>query len=99
MIELADLIEQLRRELTTAVSAGADEELRFELGPVELEAAVVVERAATAGAKVRFWVLDAGGEARAGSSETHRIKLTLDPRIRSSGGRPWVSGDTEDGER
>ncbi|MGW6902815.1 MULTISPECIES: trypco2 family protein [unclassified Streptomyces] len=100
MIELAEMIEELRRELTAARTAAADEDLYFEVGPVELEAAVVVERSATAGGKVRFWVVETGADGRLADSVTHRVKLTLDPRTRSGGGRaPWVSGDEAERER
>ena len=39
MIELSEVISELRRELQQAMRAGEGELLRFELGPVELEAA------------------------------------------------------------
>ncbi|WP_198668626.1 trypco2 family protein [Streptomyces triticisoli] len=100
MIELAELIEELRRELTAARIAAQGEDLYFEVGPVELEAAVVVERSATAGGKIRFWVVETGADGRLADSVTHRVKLTLDPRTRSGGGRaPWVGGDEAEGER
>lgn len=53
MIELADMIGELRRQLATALADGADEAVRFELGPVEIEATVAVSREAGADAKVR----------------------------------------------
>ncbi|WP_206307018.1 trypco2 family protein [Streptomyces sp. F001] len=100
MIELAELIEELRRELTAARTAAQGEDLYFEVGPVELEAAVVVERSATAGGKIRFWVVETGADGRMADSVTHRVKLTLDPRTRSGGGRaPWVGDDQAEGER
>jgi len=100
VIELAELIEELRRELTAARTAAQGEDLYFEVGPVELEAAVAVERSATAGGKIRFWVVESGAEGRLADSVTHRVKLTLDPRTRSGGGRaPWVGGDEAEGER
>ncbi|MFF0107450.1 trypco2 family protein [Streptomyces hirsutus] len=100
MIELAEMIEELRRELTAARTAAAGEDLYFEVGPVELEAAVAVERSATAGGKIRFWVVEAGTDGRLADNVTHRVKLTLDPRTRSGGGRPpWVSGDEAERER
>lgn len=100
MIELAELIEELRRELTAARIAAQGEDLYFEVGPVELEAAIVVERSATAGGKIRFWVVETGADGRLADSVTHRVKLTLDPRTRSGGGRaPWVGGDEAEGER
>jgi hypothetical protein len=45
MIELAEVIGELRRELQAAMNDGEGEQLRFELGPVELEATVAVEKA------------------------------------------------------
>ncbi len=55
VIELSELIRELRRELNQAIAAGRDEPLRFELGPVEVEVTVGVDSKGTAGAKVRFW--------------------------------------------
>ncbi len=43
-VELAQVIGQLRQELTAAMRDGEGEELRFELGPVELELTVGVSR-------------------------------------------------------
>ncbi|MER6631137.1 trypco2 family protein [Streptomyces sp. NPDC000987] len=100
MIELAELIEELRRELTTAKTAADGADLYFEVGPVEVEVAVAVERSATAGGKIRLWVVEAGADGRLAGSVTHRVKLTLDPHTRSAGGRaPWVSGAEGEGER
>ena len=98
MIELGEVIAELRRELQGAMSAGADEPLRFELGPVELEATVAVEKAAGGSAKVRFWVVELGGDGTVSQSSTQRIKLILQPRL-GSGQAPLISGDEAAGER
>ncbi|MCA1696088.1 MAG: hypothetical protein LC749_15935 [Actinobacteria bacterium] len=99
-VELAELIGQLRVELTEAMRAGEGADLRFELGPVELELTVAVEKEAKPGAKVRFWVVELGAEVRAASSSTQRIKLTLDPRRVGQGDRkPLISGGEQPGER
>jgi hypothetical protein len=92
VIELAAVIRDLRAELEAAVAAADGAGLRFELGPVELEVTVTVERSATAGAKVRFWVVQAGADGKAGTIGTQRIKLTLTPRLEPGGGTPFVSG-------
>ncbi|GGK93551.1 MULTISPECIES: trypco2 family protein [Streptomyces aurantiacus group] len=99
MIELAEMIAQLRTELSAAMSAARDEELRFELGAVELEAEFVVERSGTAEGRVRFWVVEAGAVGHTGNSTTHRVTLTLEPRLRDSEARPQVSGDAAERER
>ena len=98
MIELGEVIGELRRELQGAMEAGAGQPLRFELGPVELEATVVVEKGGSGGAKVRFWVIELGGEGKANQSSTQRIKLVLQPRL-TSGRTPMVAGDEVAGER
>jgi Trypsin-co-occurring domain 2 len=99
MIELAEVIRELRRELHDAIDAGKDEPLRFEAGPIELEATIAVERRGGAGAKLRFWVVEFGGDAKATQSSTQRIKLTLQPRLADSGTAPWVSGQETGRER
>ena len=98
MIELAEVIGELRRELQAAMNDAEGEQLRFELGPVELEATVVVEKGGGGGAKVRFWVIELGGEAKASEVSTHRVKLSLQPRL-AGGGRLWVASDEAPGER
>jgi hypothetical protein len=98
-VELAELIGQLRSELTEAMHAGADEELRFELGPVELELTVAVTKEVKPGAKVKFWVVELGADSTVGSATTQKIKLTLDPRRKGETGKLQISGDEEADER
>lgn len=98
MVELGEVISELRRELQQAVKAGKDEPLRFELGPVELEATVAVEKGGGGGAKIRFWVIELGGNAQATQSSAQRIKLILRPRL-AGGGTPLVSDEEAADER
>ena len=98
MIELGEVIGELRRELQQAMDAGEGQPLRFELGPVELEATVAVEKGGGGGAKVRFWVIELGGDAKVSRSSTQRIKLALQPRL-AAGGTAMVAGDEAAGER
>lgn len=100
MVELAEVIVELRRELDKArATVDPDEKLRFELGPVELEATVAVEKTGGADAKVRFWVIELAGDAHVAHSSTQRVKLTLQPRLAGSDTPPWVSGEEADRER
>lgn len=91
-VELAELIGQLRAELTEAMHAGENEDLRFEVGPVELELTVAVTKEAKPGAKVKFWVVELGADVTAGSSTTQTIKLVLDPRRKGQPGKVEISG-------
>ncbi|MGB8939936.1 MAG: trypco2 family protein [Streptomyces sp.] len=105
MIELAEMIAQLRGELAAAMAAAEDAEnaedtaLRFELGPVQLEAEFAVQRSAGADGRIRFWVVEAGASGQQATSTTHRVTLSLEPRVRGSDQRPWVSGDPAARER
>lgn len=102
MIELAEMIAQLRGELAAAMAAAQDAEddtLRFELGAVQLEAEFAVQRSAGADGRIRFWVVEAGASGQQASSTTHRVTLSLEPRVRGTDQRPWVSGDPTARER
>lgn len=100
MIELADVVRDLRAELDRARAAAEDEELRFDLGPIELEVTVGLEREGGAGAKVRFYVVELGGDAHVTASSMQRVKLTLRPTIAGrSGEGVSIAGGEAPGER
>lgn len=44
MLELSEVIQELRRELQTAMTGAAGEALRFELAAIDLEVTVAVEK-------------------------------------------------------
>jgi hypothetical protein len=81
MIELADVISELRAELERARLAADGSALRFGLGPVELEVTVALDREGKTGGKVKFWVAEVGAEGKLSSTSTQRIKLTLQPTL------------------
>jgi hypothetical protein len=81
MIELADVISELRAELDRARLAAEGSALRFGLGPVELEVTVALDREGKTGGKVRFWVAEVGAEGKIFSTSTQRIKLILNPSL------------------
>lgn len=78
-LELASVIRQLRAELNEAMNDAQGERLRFELGPVELSLTVTVGREASPGAKIRFWVIEAGADANVSREAVQDIKLVLRP--------------------
>lgn len=95
MIELASVIRDLRAELERAIVEAEGEALRFELGPIELEVSVALERSGQAGAKVRFWVVESGVEAAVDATSTQRITLTLQPTLTGLSDPAFVSGRPE----
>jgi hypothetical protein len=98
-VELAQVISQLRQELSAAMLAGTDEDLRFELGPVELELTVAVNKEAGPNAKVRFWLVELGADGKVASQAAQRITLTLDPRRSGTVSKPLISGSEQADER
>jgi Trypsin-co-occurring domain 2 len=104
-VELASVVRQLRAELNQALADAQGERLRFELGPVEMSLRVTVGRDAAPGAKVRFWVIEAGAEARVSRESVQEIKLVLTPVDTQAppgpGGKPasvLIEGGAVDGE-
>jgi hypothetical protein len=78
-VGLADAIAALRRELTSALESGRGEDIRFRLGPVELEFELDVTRELKAGGGVQFWVVSLDGSGQRSNSSRHHIKLSLQP--------------------
>ncbi|NUP44605.1 MAG: hypothetical protein HOY76_48155 [Streptomyces sp.] len=81
MIELAEMLRELRQELNSSMAAGGSGPVRFELGEVQVEATVAVGRKAGATGKVGFWVVEAGADAQVESARTHRISITMQPKL------------------
>ena len=99
VIELAAVIRDLRGELQAAMEAAPSDGIRFELGPVELEVTVGVQKGTESETRVRFWVVEIGVDGEIAKSSTQRVKLTLQPRLGSSNDVPFISGPSVSGER
>jgi len=84
-VGLADAVRGVRAELELALTDGADSEVRFQAGPVELEFAVDVRKDAAGGAGVKVWVISLDAKAGLATTNVHRMKLTLQPRSRRGG--------------
>ncbi|MDY7096395.1 MAG: trypco2 family protein [Acidobacteriota bacterium] len=88
-IPLAQVIQELRGQLLTAMEAGKDEKLRLQVKELELELHVGVEKEVTTKGKVgggiKFWVLsgDVSGElsGRYASQSLQKIRLSLEPKL------------------
>ncbi|KOU25156.1 hypothetical protein ADK52_12850 [Streptomyces sp. WM6372] len=96
---MTSVIRDLREELGRAIAAAEGEALRFELGPIELELSLALERAGQAGAKVRFWVVESGAEAEVRAVSAQRISLALQPAVAGAGTPPFISGRADANEQ
>jgi hypothetical protein len=105
LFSLTDAIASLRSEISSAVTQGADEQLRFSLGDIELEFAVVARREGGGDGRVKFSILGIGAEAGAsgkvGREQTQKVRIKLNAQLRSADGtqaeilvrRPDQDGD------
>jgi hypothetical protein len=104
-VELASVIRQLRAELNEALADAEGERLRFQLGPVEVALTVTVGQETTPGAKVRFWVIEAGADAKVSRGAIQDIKLVLTPvdtqapaNPNGKAAAPLITGSAMEGE-
>lgn len=78
-IALASAIRALRSELQEAIRAGEGEELRFALGPVELELQVQAACEGGGEAGIKFWLVSIGAKGGRSSEATHTLRVSLTP--------------------
>jgi len=78
-VGLADAIRALRTELRQAMTEGSDQDIRFRLGPIEMEFELEVENEIGAEAGIKFWVITVGGKGSHTKGKTHRLTLSLIP--------------------
>ena len=97
-IPIAQAIKAIRQEIMTAVAAGANEAVKFDLGAIELEFQVEISQGqsggggGSAGFNVGVVAVELSGERGVERSKTttHTVKLTLNP-VTSQGGTVQVS--------
>ena len=94
-VGLADAIAQLRAELCEAVEEGRQKQIRFGVGPVELEFHVELGREGGGSGKVRFWVVEAGAEGKLSSKSTQVLKIRLEP-MDAATRKQVLAGETGD---
>ena len=85
-VGLAAAIRRVRAELVEARREGEAEDLRFRLGPVELEFQVEVTREGSGEAGIRFYVVSMGARGGVSSTQTHKVSLSLVPQERGEDG-------------
>ncbi len=69
----------MREELAQAVREGQDDEVRFQVGPVDLEFHVEISKETSGKAGIAFWLITAGGGGSRRSSTAHTVKINLQP--------------------
>jgi hypothetical protein len=82
-IPLRDAILALRGEIVAAAKDASTQEVRFELGPIEMEFQVVARKEIGGEAKLGFHIFGAeaslGGSGKGANEQTQKVKFVLDP--------------------
>ncbi|MGI8330395.1 trypco2 family protein [Actinomadura scrupuli] len=89
--ELAVVVAGIREELTRALHQASDQRLRFELGDIELELTVAVTQDSKVDGGIKVYVLNFGAAEHTSTVTTHRLKINLKPRDRTSGLPPKIA--------
>jgi hypothetical protein len=86
VVDLSSALEALRAELEEAWNAGQGKRVRFRVSEVTLTVQAVAHRETEGGGKLRWWVLEAGGEARVSTETTQALVLSLTPNLYGDAG-------------
>ncbi|MFI5525693.1 trypco2 family protein [Streptomyces platensis] len=79
-IDLTEAVQAVRDDLRAATESFDGGDLQFDMGPIELEFTVELERDPRARSGVRTWVVTDAGAAKVSAPARHRLTLTLTPR-------------------
>lgn len=83
----------MRVELSKSILASEGEQIRFEVGEIELEVQFVVEQSKEGKGGLKFWVVEMGGGVTNKDTITHRIKIPLKPIWKD--GKPVLTGSDD----
>jgi hypothetical protein len=92
-VGLRETLEALRVELSKSILAAEGEQIRFEVGEIELEVQFVVEQSKEGKGGLKFWVVEMGGGVTNKDTITHRIKIPLKPI--GEDGKPVLTGSDD----
>jgi Trypsin-co-occurring domain 2 len=87
LVDLSSALEALRAELEDAWAAGQGQRVRFRVSEVTLTVQAVARREKEGGGKLRWWVVEAGGQAKTSSDVTQALVLALTPNLYDDAGR------------
>lgn len=87
-IELSDALEGLREQLQLAWANGKGQRVRFRAESVTLTLQLGVTHSREVSGKVRWWLVEGGGNRGTDQSSTQTVVLTLTPSLYDDDGRP-----------
>jgi hypothetical protein len=85
-VRLAEAIEALRIELVQAMASAPAKGVRFRPGPVELTVEAALTKNIGGKAGIKWWLIEASGEASRESVVTQTLTITLQPVLLNARG-------------
>jgi hypothetical protein len=85
-VELSAVLEGLRSELELAWEQGRGRQVGFGVPEVTVTLETVAQKEKGGGGKVRWWVIEGGGEAKATAGSKQTLVLKLTPNLRGADG-------------
>ncbi|MFE2531420.1 trypco2 family protein [Streptomyces sp. NPDC059371] len=97
-VDLVAAVQALRAQITEAAASDPDSDIRFQVGPIQLEFTVALTRDRTVKGGVKAWVVTADAERKRSTAHTHRVTLNLTPVSATTGESPEIR-NTDSGHR
>lgn len=92
-IELKETLNALRKEISEAILVSEGKEVRFQLGEIELEIQVAIEKIKEGSGGIKFWVIGIDGGRTDKKLTTHTIRIPIKPIWKD--GKPILTGSSE----
>ena len=96
LMGLSAALEALREELESTWEKSAGKAVRFRVNEMTLTLEAVARRDAQANGKIRWWLIEAGGDVKTTRETTQTLVLQLTPGLYDAQGNPRpldVAGD------
>lgn len=97
-IPLSNVIAALRNEIETARRNAANKKLQFTVSDIELELEFVIQEDKDAKFGVNIFGVDVDVAGKQTEGTTHKVKLSLDPRVLDEDGNPVNPTISQTGE-
>ncbi|MFC8829879.1 trypco2 family protein [Streptomyces sp. NPDC057137] len=91
-IDLTQAVQAVRDQLMAAAATGAGQDLRFDVGEIQMEFAVELRHDTRVNGGVKAWVISADADRSSGTAHTHKVAFTLKPKNARTGG-DWEIGN------
>ncbi|MEU6402320.1 trypco2 family protein [Streptomyces sp. NPDC046985] len=85
VIDLAEAIKAVRLQLKEASANAEQDQMQMDVDSLEMEFTVEVRRDRKISGGVKAWVISTGADTTHVTSGTHRVKISLKPKMRITG--------------